>query len=182
MSDQSQSTCNPSFPPAARDAEVEAATPVTSAHLVPVPAGERVESRSWLPPDLLAAGRRLSGGRPPGAPPVPWEERPAFREVFLVHFPPGAAAAFREAGRRLYDAVLEAPVYEPTEPWVRARLRALAEDLRFTGEVLASLGEERVASGLSKEEMALAMRAEAWAADAARLAEAVEASVGPPPS
>jgi len=182
MSDQSQSTCNPSVPPATCDPEAEAVASVTSAHLVPVPAGELLESRRCLPPEVRAAGRRLSSGRPPGAPPVPWEERPAFREVFLVHFPPGAAAAFREAGRRLYDAVLEAPVHAPDEPWVRVRLRALAEDLRFTGEVLSSLGEERVASGLSKEEMALAMRAEAWAADAARLAEAVEASVGPPPS
>ena len=72
--------------------------------------------------------------------PHDWEERPAFREIFLVHAPPLVAEALRETGRRFYEALLEAELPERPEPWVRARARALAEDLRFTSEVLASLG------------------------------------------
>ncbi|HSL82745.1 MAG TPA: hypothetical protein VLF66_08205, partial [Thermoanaerobaculia bacterium] len=92
------------------------------------------------PPEVRAEPRRPSGGSPRPAPPAAWEDRPAFREVFLVHFPPEAADALRQAGRHLYDAVLEVDLYELDEPWVRARVRALAEDLRFSGQVLATLG------------------------------------------
>ena len=134
------------------------------------------------PPEARAEPRRPSGGSPPPAPPAGWEDRPAFREVFLVHFPPEAAAALRQAGRHLYDAVLEVDLYELDEPWVRARVRALAEDLRFSGQVLATLGIARVEAGLTAEELALAMKAEAWAAEVERFAESLESAVGPPPS
>ena len=73
-----------------------------------------------------AAGLPLDGP-PPKPPALAWEERPAFREVFLIHFPPLAADAFREAGRHLYDAVLEHELREPEEPWVHGRVRALAD-------------------------------------------------------
>jgi hypothetical protein len=134
------------------------------------------------PPETLAEPRRPSGGSPPSAPPAAWEDRPAFREVFLVHFPPEAADALRQAGRYLYDAVLEVDLYELDEPWVRARVRALAHDLRFSGQVLATLGAARVEAGLTTEEMALAMKAEAWAAEVERFADSLESAVGPPPN
>lgn len=134
------------------------------------------------PPEALPEPRRPSGGSPPPAPPAAWEDRPAFREVFLVHFPPEAAEALRQAGRHLYDAVLEVDLYELDEPWVRARVRALAEDLRFSGRVLATLGAVRVEAGLTAEELALAMKAEAWAAEVERFADSLESAAGPAPN
>jgi hypothetical protein len=119
---------------------------------------------------------------PPDAATAPaWEDAPAFREVFLVHFPPEAADAFRQAGRHLYDAVLEVDLYELDEPWVRARVRALAADLRFTALVLTTLAGVRLHAGLTAEEMALATKAESWAAEVDRFAASLEAAVGPKP-
>jgi len=135
-----------------------------------------------LPPEARAEPRRPSGDAPPPVTPASWEDRPAFREVFLVHFPPEAADALRQAGRHLYGAVLEVDLYELDEPWVRARVRALAEDLRFSGQVLATLATARVEAGLTAEELALAMKAEAWAAEVERFADSLESAVGPPPS
>ncbi|HEX6199610.1 MAG TPA: hypothetical protein VF150_05040 [Thermoanaerobaculia bacterium] len=134
------------------------------------------------PPEARPEPRRPSGGSPPPPTPAAWEDRPAFREVFLVHFPPEAADALRQAGRYLYDAVLEVDLFELDEPWVRARVRALAEDLRFSGQVLATLGAARAEAGLTAEELALAMKAEAWAAEVERFADSLESAVGPPPN
>ena len=120
---------------------------------------------------------RAANGPPPKPPALSWEERPAFREVFLIHFPPLAADAFREAGRSLYDAVLEHELREPEEPWVRARVRALAEDLHFTAQVLATLGSARIEAGLTAEEMALAIQAETWAAEVAAVCLAIEGAL-----
>ena len=111
----------------------------------------------------------------------PWEDAPAFREIFLAHFPPEAADAFRQAGRHLYDAVLEVDLYELNEPWVRARVRALAADLRFTALVLTTLAGVRLQAGLTAEEMALAMKAESWAGEVDQFAASLEAAVGPKP-
>lgn len=134
------------------------------------------------PPLATCPGpRRSQGGPPPKRPVVEWEERPAFREVFLLHFPPLAAAALREAGRHLYEAVLERELHAPDEPWVRARVRALADDLRFTSQVLATLGDARVEAGLTAEELALAIKAEAWAGEVERFAALLGAAVGPEP-
>lgn len=107
-----------------------------------------------------------------------WEERPAFREAFLVHFPPEAAESFRRAGRHLYEAALERSLHDPAETWFRARLRAAAEDLRLAGEALGALAQERLDAGLDREEMALAMKAEDWGEEVARLAAEVESALG----
>lgn len=107
-----------------------------------------------------------------------WEERPAFRELFLVHFPPEAAESFRRAGRHLYEAALERSLHDPAEPWLRARLRAAAEDLRLAGQALGALAEERVEASLDREEMALAMKAEDWGEEVERLAAEVESALG----
>jgi hypothetical protein len=116
-------------------------------------------------------------GPPPKPPALSWEERPAFREIFLMHFPPLAADAFREAGRHLYDAVLEHELREPEEPWVHARVRALAADLRFTAQVLATLAEARIEAGLTADEFALAMKAETWSAEVAAVCLAIEGAL-----
>ena len=114
---------------------------------------------------------------PPKPPALAWEERPAFREIFLIHFPPLAAEAFRNAGRYMYDAVLEHELREPEEPWVRARVRALAADLRFTAEVLATLADARIEAGLTAEEMSLAMKAESWAGEVIAIALGIEGAL-----
>jgi hypothetical protein len=77
--------------------------------------------------------------------------------------------------------VLEHELRELEEPWVRARVRALAGDLRFTAQVLATLADARVEAGLIPEELALAMKAESWAGDVERFAEVLEAAVGAKP-
>ena len=121
---------------------------------------------------------RLPLDGPPLKPPaLSWEERPAFREVFLIHFPPLAAESLREAGRHLYDAALEHEIHEPGGPWVRARVGALLEDLRFTAQVLATLGDARIEAGLTAEEMALAMKAETWAAEIAAVCLGIEGAL-----
>ena len=107
-----------------------------------------------------------------------WENRPAFRELFLLHAPPLAAEALREAGRHLYDAMLEAELAAPAEAWVRARVRALAEDLRFSGEVLASLGATRLEAELTAEEFTLAVESEAWTDEVMALVRAIERALG----
>ena len=107
-----------------------------------------------------------------------WEDRPAFREIFLLHAPPLAAEALRKTGRLFYDALLEAELPEQTEPWVRARVRAVAQDLRFSADVLASLGDSQRATDLAAEELSLAMRVETWAAEVLVLVRAIESALG----
>lgn len=122
---------------------------------------------------------------PPPATPAPevpgatWEEAPAFREIFLAHFPPDAAEAFRQAGRHLYDASLEAVVFELAEPWVRTRVRALAADLRVTAQVLASLAASREAAGLTIAEHELATRCQSWAAEVTAVVLGIEGALDP---
>lgn len=109
----------------------------------------------------------------------PWEDAPAFREIFLAHFPPEAAEAFRLAGRHLYDAALDVDLYELEEPWVRARVRALAADLRFCAQVFATLAATREAAGLTIEEHHLATRSQQWAAEILALALDIEGALDP---
>lgn len=106
-----------------------------------------------------------------------WEDRPAFRELFLLSVPPVVAEALQEFGRHMYDAFLESDLPRRDEPWVRSRVRALARDLRFAAQVLASLGEARVEAGLTPEEMALSVEAESWARELSELVEAIEGSL-----
>ena len=111
---------------------------------------------------------------PEPAPRHAWEDRPAFRELFLLHAPALAAEALRETGRQLYEALLECGFPERAEPWVRARVGALAEDLRFTGQVLASLGDTPMYAGLTAEELALTVKAAAWAAEVTAVVQAMD--------
>lgn len=103
-----------------------------------------------------------------------WEKQPAFRELFLLHAPPLAAEALRAAGRHLYDALLETGLPERPEPWVRARVRALAEDLRFTGQVLATLGDAQVETALTRAEIGLSVGAQRWAGMVEEVARTID--------
>lgn len=107
-----------------------------------------------------------------------WEDHPAFREIFLLHAPPLAAEALRETGRLFYDALLETELPELTEPWVRARVRAIVQDLRFSADVLASLGGSQGTTDLTAEELSLAIRSETWAAEVMTLVRAIESALG----
>lgn len=116
---------------------------------------------------------------PPADRPAPtWEDVVAFREFFLAHFSPEAAEAFRQAGRHLYDAALETSLTDLDEPWVRARVRALARDLRVTAEVLASLADSREEAGLTIPEHELATRCQAWATEVTALVLGIEGALG----
>lgn len=111
--------------------------------------------------------------------PTSWEDRLVFREIFLLQVPPLGAEALRELGRVLYDGLLEVGLREPAEePWVRSRVRAVAEDLRLSGQVLASLAEAPRQARLTPEEDALAIKAGSWAREISELVEALEAAVG----
>lgn len=114
---------------------------------------------------------------PPGTPAPTWEDAPAFREVFLAHFPPEAADAFRQAGRHLYDAALESDTEALLSPWVAAQVRALARDLRFSAQVLASLADAREAAGLSVPEHHLATRCQVWAGEVAAVVLGIEGAL-----
>lgn len=116
---------------------------------------------------------------PPETPDGSWEEAPAFREIFLAQFSPEAAAAFRQAGRHLYEAALETTLTELEEPWVRTRVRALAKDLRFSAEVFATLAADREEGALDAEDRALCMKAESWAAEVLALVRGIESAIGP---
>lgn len=118
-------------------------------------------------------------GTPPDTPATSWEDAPAFREIFLAHFPPEAAEAFRQAGRHLYDAALDVDLYELAEPWVRARVRALAKDLRVTAEVFATLADSREVAGLTIEEHELATRCKVWAGEVLAVVLGIEGAIDP---
>jgi len=66
---------------------------------------------------------------------------------------------------------------KPPEPWIHARLRALAEDLCFSARVLSTLADARVQGGLDTEELALAMKAESWAGEVVAVALGIEGAL-----
>jgi len=108
------------------------------------------------------------------------DDHSVFRETFLLHLPPEGAAGLRAVGRAMVEAVLALDFREGPQPGVAARVRALAEDLRVSAQVLAWLESDRVAGGLTPEELALAMKAESWAREVAELVQAMEAATGGP--
>lgn len=119
------------------------------------------------------------GSGPPSQPSAPsWEDRPAFREVFLLYFPEEAAEALRQAGARLYDAALEAGL-DQVEPdrYVSCHARALAADLRFIAEALASAATAREAGLLEVGEHRLATACSVWAGEVAAIALNIEGAL-----
>jgi hypothetical protein len=115
----------------------------------------------------------MSARRELGSPPSR-KDRTAFREVFLLYAPPAGAGALRQFGRYMYDTLVESAVQEAPEPRVQPTVLALAEDLRFSAQVLAGLGGGRETPGLNAEERALAMKAESWAREVLELVRAIE--------
>lgn len=86
----------------------------------------------------------------------------AFREIFLVHAP-GGGGTLRHFGRYMYETLVGGGVRQAPGPRLHARVRAVAEDLRFAGQVLADLAAEAHEDGLTAEERALVMKARSWA-------------------
>lgn len=125
------------------------------------------------------AGLPLDG--PPPKPPALFsKERPAFREIFLRHFPPLVAESLREAGRHLRRG--------PGAGDSRAG-RALGPSgcaRRGGGPSVLGPGSRRdrgtpVYAGLMAEELDLAAKVDSWVAEAVSLAEDLEAAVGAKP-
>lgn len=116
-------------------------------------------------------------GSPMRVTPPSSKDRMAFREVFLVHAS-GGGATLRRFGRYMYETLLEGGLQEAPTPSVRAQLRAVAEDLRFSGQVLAGLAAEAKGTGHTTEEKALAIKAESWSREVSELVRAMEGAAG----
>jgi hypothetical protein len=101
----------------------------------------------------------------------------AFREVFLVHAP-GGGGTLRHFGRYMYETLVGSGAPEAPGPRLHTRVRAVAEDLRFSGQVLADLAAEAEEDRLTAEERALAMKASSWAREVSELVRAIEGAAG----
>jgi hypothetical protein len=111
-----------------------------------------------------------------------WEEHPAFRFTFLMHFTQeGDRAAFEHVGNLLYDMALECSGKWPAWPEspTRAEMRTVAQDLRHAAAFLASVGDERSKVSLGPEDEGLSYMAATWAHMVERIARGIE-SVLPP--
>jgi len=85
---------------------------------------------------------------PPPLDPARWEDTPAFRETFLLHYTkPDYNAALRALGAMLSNLALEAggcPVFPSLPlPHTRHELAAAAGDLRHLQGFLTMVGEEQ---------------------------------------
>ena len=85
---------------------------------------------------------------PPAIDPSRWEDFPAFRETFLLHYTaPGYNAALRGLGTMLFELALEAghgPLFPALPgPSVRHELAAAAGDLRHLQGFLATVAAEQ---------------------------------------
>jgi len=108
-----------------------------------------------------------------------WKETGAFRETFLWRAEPETAATFRTVGTVLFDWLLEYTRPREVESHVRAGLRAALAELRYLGGFLwHDVGEDPEAY---VEDVALARKARPWAVRLGKLADAIEAAIGPPP-
>lgn len=103
----------------------------------------------------------------------------AFREVFLLHAP-GGGAPLRRFGRYMYETLVESGVQGVVAQSVQARVLAAAEDLRFSGQVLAELSLETKEAGFTPEERALAMKASSWAREVSELVRSIEGAAARP--
>lgn len=107
-----------------------------------------------------------------------WEDAPAFREHFLVHYPADAAEAFRRVGEHLYNAALDVGLDEVEgSRWLRAQVAALALDLRHVARVLRDLGMGPEKSNLSPGDDAVGRRCRSWAGEVLAVVTSIEAAV-----
>ena len=120
---------------------------------------------------------------PPTIDPARWEDFEGFRESFLLHFTRQADnAALRTTATLLFDLVLEASTaLIPPQPegWARAQIRAAVADLRFLQGLLGSFTQEAEGSSLEPFEDHLYRFAGARSAVLAKVADEIEAQLGP---
>jgi hypothetical protein len=144
-----------------------------------------------LPPSLYAAPP--SGPPDPPSPPTsaqdseelppfPWEDHPAFRFTFLLHFTqPKDREALEHVGKMLYESALEMAGKWPTwrESPVRAELRAAAADLRHVEAFIASVAGSRHVASLSPEDERLTFMADTMWRSIGREEKILESLIGP---
>jgi len=114
---------------------------------------------------------------PPHDPSQSWEDRPAFRESFLLYFTrPEDRKALEHIGNLLYENALELAAVWPAweESSTRAEMRAAAGDLRHVQGVLASVNREREVSSLDPEDAYLATIAGKLSRQLGKVAEWIE--------
>jgi hypothetical protein len=120
---------------------------------------------------------------PPTIDPSKWEDTEGFRETFLLYFTKADAnAGLRTVATLLYDLVLESgSVLMPEHPegWARSQVRAALADLRHMQGFLDSLTKEAEGSSLEPYEEHLYRFAGARAAVLAKVADEIEAQLGP---
>ncbi|HSL83427.1 MAG TPA: hypothetical protein VLF66_11670, partial [Thermoanaerobaculia bacterium] len=86
--------------------------------------------------------------------------------------------ALRLFGRYMYETLLDSALRESPPPALSARLRAVAEDLRFSAKVLAALGAARREADLTPEDVSLSLKAGSWAREVLELARAMDGAAG----
>jgi hypothetical protein len=114
---------------------------------------------------------------PPDPRPFAWEEYPAFRSTFTMHFTrEDDRAALEHLGRTMYEVALEMSAVWPRSPEssTQTEMRAAAADLRHLEGFLGMVGRERKDSSLDPEDAYLSARAEKMARQLGRLAEWIE--------
>jgi hypothetical protein len=120
---------------------------------------------------------------PPTIDPARWEDFEGFRESFLLHFTRKPDnAALRTVATLLFDLVLEASTaLIPPQPegWGRALVRAAVADLRFLNGFLGRFTQEADGSSLEPYEEHLYRFAGARSAVLAKVADEIEAQLGP---
>lgn len=120
--------------------------------------------------------------QPEDEPRFPWEEHPALRFTFLMHFTqPGDRAALEHLGKMLYDMALEVSKSWPDwlESTTRAEMRAVARDLQHAASFLQSVSDERKTVSLDYDSERCALMAESWAEMVGRIGKGIEDMLGP---
>lgn len=117
----------------------------------------------------------------PGSP-SGWRDRTAFRESFLVCVSPGSAGTLRQFGRYMFDTLVESGLEDLRSPRIRSEVNAVAEDLRFSAQVLLGLRSADDRFELRSEEAALAIKAESWGREILELVRVIESAVAEPGS
>ena len=111
-----------------------------------------------------------------------WEEHPAFRYTFLMHFTQeGDRAALEHLGAMLYDTALECSRRWPAwrESATRAEMRAVARDLQHAAAFLQSVADERQTVSLDYDSERWTYMAETWAEQVGRIGYGIEDMLGP---
>ena len=112
----------------------------------------------------------------------PWEDHPAFRFTFLMHFTqPGDREALEHIGKMLYDSALELSGKWPTGPEspTRGELRAVLADLRHAESFIATVAGSRNVASLGPEDERLTYMVDEVSRMVGRTASILETLIGP---